>query len=321
MVYSMNDSLTLFREMLRIRLIEEAIAKNYSDQLMRCPTHLSIGQEAVAVGVSSALNEDDKVYSSHRAHAHYLAKGGNLNRLIAELHGKSDGCTGGRGGSMHLCDLDAGFMASTAIVANSIPLAVGHSLNLQLLGKQAITVAYFGEGATEEGAFYESLNFAVVRKLPVLFVCENNRYSVYSPLSVRQPQGRSITKLANEIGCKAQEFDGNDVVQVKAGADNAKQHLLSGNGPYLLECHTYRHLEHCGPNWDDDLGYRPAEEVQHWRERCPIVVHEARLKEKLSPQLRQDMILEIESEISEAFALAKESDFPDQNTSHQYLYA
>ena len=168
----MKELSVLYQQMLRIRLVEEEIAKRYSEQKMRCPTHLSIGQEAVAVGVSSALTVEDKVYSSHRAHAHYLAKGGSVDKLIAELYGKQTGCTGGRGGSMHLCDLDAGFMASTAIVANSIPLAVGHALHLQTQNVEAISVAYFGDGATEEGAFYESLNFAVLKSLPVLFVCE-----------------------------------------------------------------------------------------------------------------------------------------------------
>jgi pyruvate dehydrogenase E1 component alpha subunit len=314
----MNALSDLYQQMLRIRLVEEQIANRYSEQKMRCPTHLSIGQEAVAVGVSSALTSDDKVYSSHRAHAHYLAKGGCVNKLIAELYGKKTGCTGGRGGSMHLCDLDAGFMASTAIVANSIPLAVGHALYFQTQNIAAISVAYFGEGATEEGAFYESLNFAALKSLPVLFVCENNRYSVYSSLSVRQPSNRSIVGLAKAIGATTIELDGNDVVAVADAANQAKATILQGKGPVLLECHTYRHREHCGPHYDDDLGYRPNQEVEDWLKRDPLVLAEAQLPSTFS---KDKIIASISSEIDHAFSLAEAAEFPSIDQNCEYLYA
>lgn len=315
MVYPMSDINDLYYQMLRIRMVEQAIADRYSEQKMRCPTHLSIGQEAVAVGVSSVLTAADKVYSSHRAHAHYLAKGGCLNKLIAELYGKVGGCTGGRGGSMHLCDLEAGFMASTAIVANSIPLAVGHALHMAGQREQNLSVAYFGEGATEEGAFYESLNFAVLKSLPVLFVCENNRYSVYSPLQVRQPAGRSICRLAEAIGAAAFEMDGNKVDEVANAAKEATQLLRAGKGPVLMECHTYRHREHCGPNYDDQLGYRPAEEVEHWMQRDPIRKTEI-------PETRLEVIkAEIAQEIDLAFQYAENSPFPSTDSAGGFVYA
>lgn len=314
---------SLYLQALRIRLVEEAIAERYSEQKMRCPTHLSIGQEAVAVGVSHFLTCDDKAYSSHRAHAHYLAKGGCLNKLIAELYGKETGCTGGRGGSMHLSDLEAGFVASTAIVGNSIPLAVGNALHQKVQELDEISVTYFGDGATEEGAFYESANFAVIKALPVLFVCENNRYSVYSPLSVRQPKGRSISRLSREIGLTVFECDGNDIEQILETSQLAVNHIRSDKGPVLVEFHTYRHREHCGPNWDDDLQYRPPQEVEQWIARDPIKLMYQKIIEYFPEKAtvlehhKQTLI----TEINNAFAFAESSSFPDPIDNHRFIYA
>jgi len=309
--------------MLRIRLIEEAIAARYSEQKMRCPTHLSIGQEAVAVGVCANLSSVDRAYSTHRAHAHYLAKGGNLEKLIAELYGKETGCTGGRGGSMHLTDLESGFVASTAIVGNAIPLAVGNALHQKVSGENAISVSFFGDGATEEGAFYESLNFAVVKQLPVLFVCENNRYSVYSPLSVRQPDARSISTLSQSMGIPAFDIDGNDLEAVTTASAEAINTIRSGRGPMLIECQTYRHREHCGPNFDDNLGYRPPDEVQKWTERDPIkrtvdsLMTNKQINEDELAEYRQQIMQEIDS----AFERAAHSDYPNPAHNGRYLYA
>ncbi|MER2492197.1 thiamine pyrophosphate-dependent dehydrogenase E1 component subunit alpha [Catenovulum sediminis] len=318
----MNDLVDLYRQILRIRLVEEEIAKRYPEQKMRCPTHLSIGQEAVAVGVSSILTCHDKVYSSHRAHAHYLAKGGSLSKLIAELHGKTTGCTGGRGGSMHLSDLDVGFVASTAIVANSIPLAVGSALNQKLSQKDELTVSYFGDGATEEGVYYEAANFAAVKKLPVLFICENNQYSVYSPLYPRQPMNRSICDLGQEIGLKAISVDGNDVKSVIRATQTLYTHIKEGKGPALLECFTYRHREHCGPYFDDDLNYRPKEEVEYWLKKDPLVLLEMSLdNNELWKTTKQQMFDELIDEIAQAFTFAEDSCYPDPQNNHKYLYA
>ncbi|GEA11673.1 thiamine pyrophosphate-dependent dehydrogenase E1 component subunit alpha [Alteromonas sp. KUL49] len=318
----MSELLEHYRRILRIRRIEEAIAARYSEQKMRCPTHLSIGQEAVAVGVSACLKNADKAYSSHRAHAHYLAKGGSLDALISELYGKATGCTGGRGGSMHLSDLSVGFVASTAIVGNSIPLAVGNGLHQQVQKLDEISVTYFGEGATEEGAFYESANFAALRKLPVLFVCENNRYSVYSPLSVRQPDSRSIVTLANSIGLNAVEVDGNDVEQVVDATQSLLEGVRSGKGPALIECHTYRHREHCGPNFDDDLGYRPSEEVAHWISNDPLDrAYNKLLANGVSESLLRAMTTEIDSEVKQAFDFAESAPEPSEVNNGDYLYA
>lgn len=318
----MNQLIKFYQKILRIRLIEEEIAKRYSEQKMRCPTHLSIGQEAVAVGVSDCLTRLDKVYSSHRAHAHYLAKGGDLNKLIAELYGKSNGCTAGRGGSMHLTDLNSGFMASTAIVANSIPLAVGNALHQQVMNKNNISVAYFGDGATEEGAFYESANFAVVKKLPVLFVCENNQYSVYTSLKSRQPQHRSITELSLSIGLNSISVDGNDVEAIYRNVEKLIGDIKSGKGPALIECYTYRHREHCGPNFDDHLDYRLKSEVENWLDKDPLKLLDKQLSETANwSEQKQQLFTAIQQEIEQAFALAERASFDSPERNESYLYA
>ena len=184
------DTITLkklYREMVRIRIVEESIAEHYPEQEMRCPVHFSIGQEAVAVGVCVHLDPSDHVFSNHRSHGHYLAKGGDLKAMVAEIYGKEAGCSRGFGGSMHLLDLKHGFLGAAPIVGSTIPIAVGSALTATVKEEDRVTVVFLGDGATEEGVFSESLNFAALKQLPVVFVCENNLYSVYSPLSVSQP--------------------------------------------------------------------------------------------------------------------------------------
>ena len=174
---SPNQNESLYRAMLRIRRVEEAIAERYAAQEMRCPVHLSIGQEAVAAGVCAALMQQDGVFSNHRAHAHYLAKGGDLTAMLAEIYGKAEGCCKGIGGSMHMIDLSAGFMGAVPIVGATVPLAVGAAWAARLRGEDRVIAVFFGDGTFEEGAVYESINFAVLHSLPVLFVCENNLYA------------------------------------------------------------------------------------------------------------------------------------------------
>lgn len=308
----------LYQSMLRIRMVEEEIARRYAEQQMRCPVHLSIGQEAPAAALGLALRPDDQAVSTHRAHAHYLAKGGDLPAMIAELYGKASGCAGGRGGSMHLCDEKAGFLASTAIVANSIPLGVGVALAQKLQRSTAISCVFFGDGATEEGVFYEAANFAALRKLPVLFLCENNLYSVYSPLSKRQPTERKLCALASALGLASRQVDGNDALAVLDAATQAVAAVRRGEGPYFLECMTYRWREHCGPNFDDELGYRPAGELNAWQQRDPLPV----LAERLA--LSSDEIARMQStltdEIRQAFSLAEAALFPDAATVFDGIY-
>jgi pyruvate dehydrogenase E1 component alpha subunit len=312
-----------FREILRIRLVEEAIADRYSEQQMRCPVHLSIGQEAVAVGVCAALRSDDYLVSTHRPHAHYLAKGGDLRRFIAELYGRETGCSGGRGGSMHVIDLDAGIIGSTPIVGGSLPIAVGTAFATQLDGGDRVSVVFFGDGTTEEGVFLEAINFAALKQLNVVFVCENNQFSVYSPLSVRQPANRNRVAIAAASGLATGTGDGNDVEAVRVATEVAVARARSGGGPTFLEFDTYRHREHCGPFFDDDLGYRNDAEVKAWLARDPVPVLEAQLRAagKLDDAALATMRRELDAEIEDAFAFAIASPFPSPDGLFRHVYA
>lgn len=300
--------LDLWRCMLRIRRVEEAIIERYPRQEMRCPVHLCIGQEAIAAGVCGALQTTDQVLSGHRSHGHYLAKGGDLKRMLAEIHGKATGCCGGYGGSMHLLDRAAGYLGSVPIVGSTIPIAVGAAFASKRKGEDRVTVTFCGEAATEEGVFAESLNFAALKQLPVLFVVENNHFSVYSPLDVRQPPTRSLATIAEGHGVPALNGDGNDVVEVHDLAQRAVEHARS-SGPVLLEFETWRWREHCGPNLDDDLGYRTPEAAAAWREKCPIAMSQRRLP------LTADQVAavedELQQEIDDALKFADESPWPE----------
>lgn len=312
----------LLFQMRRIRHVEQEIARRYGEGKMRCPTHLSIGQEAVSAAVGLALRRSDLAVSGHRAHAHYLAKGGSLPAMLAEIYGKIDGCSRGKGGSMHLIDESVGFMGSTAIVAGTIPVGVGLAYGMKCKRSDQVSCIFHGDAAVEAGVFYESVNFAVVKKLPVLFLCENNLYSVYSPLSVRQPEGRSIAKMAEGLGIKTGTGDGNDVAQVYAKTSEALDSIRSGGGPQLLEFSTYRWLEHCGPNYDNDLGYRTETEYLAWKLQDPIARFEAVLLTSgfVSEAEVGRMDLDIKREVKTAFEFADESPFPDAASAYTDLH-
>ncbi len=313
----------LLRGMKRIRLVEEGIAERYSEGKMRCPTHLSIGQEAAAIGVGLALNHSDLAVSTHRAHAHYLAKGGDLQAMIAEIYGKAAGCSRGRGGSMHLIDTKVGFMGSTAIVGNSIPVGVGLALSLQLRKSSSVSAIFCGDGSIEEGVFYESANFAAVRKLPVLFVCENNFYSVYSHLRVRQPEGRKIYKMVEALGVPSTLVDGNNPQAVHQAAETAINRIRKGSGPLFLELSTYRWREHCGPNYDNDIGYRTEEEFQVWKNKDPILRFEQNLLAEgvLTISTLKRMEYELKDEIQAAFNFAENAPYPGPQEAFQGIFA
>lgn len=294
-------------------MVEEAIAREYPKQEMRCPTHLCIGQEAIAVGVCAALTKEDVVFSTHRSHGHYLAKGGNLRAMIAELYGKATGCSGGLGGSMHLVDLNANFLGAAPIVASTIPVAVGVALSRAMLKKPGIAVAFFGDAAVEEGTAQEAFNFAVLKHLPVLFVCENNMYSTVTNIRDRQPR-RPIADLARGHGMKALTIDGQDVRQVFTHANKFADTVRSGTGPMFLECLTYRYREHCGPN-EDGPALRPAAELRKWKKNDPIVRLQSHIKHSDVDSMKQT----IAEEIAQAFAFARTSPFPDADIHDQGL--
>ena len=271
-----DNYINLYKKMILIRVVEEKIIEEYPNQLIRCPVHLSIGQEASAVGVCEPLSKNDKIFSTHRSHAHYIAKNGNLKKMIREIYGKEGGCCEGRGGSMHLFDNDAGVLASIPIVSSNIPLAVGSALNDKINNSKIISVAFFGDGSVEEGVFHESANFASINKLPIIFVCENNLYSVYTNLKDRQPK-RKIIELAKSHNIDSYETDGNDVLKINNLVNKITKKIRQDSRPIFLSLNTYRWLEHCGTNFDNHIGYRSVNEFKKWKKRDPIKILEKKL--------------------------------------------
>ena len=308
--------------MLLIREADLQISKRYQESQMRCPTHLSVGQECVPSVIGTFTTNQDLCVSSHRSHAHYLGKGGSLKKFISELYGKSTGCSKGRGGSMHLTDLDVGFVGSTAIVSNSIPVGVGLSLSSKILGKKQITIIYLGDASIEEGVFFESLNFAIVKKIPVIFVCENNFYSVYSPLSVRQPINRKIHKMVRGCDIKSYKANGNFTNEVISCFLKAKNFVEKKGKPIFLEFQTYRWFEHCGPNLDDHLKYRNKKELMYWKKNDPIdILQNFLIKKKW---INHEAVIRMKNKIAKkidlAFQYAKRSPFPKKEDLFKYLY-
>lgn len=309
----MNDiKKELLSIMLKIRKAEEKIVEVYGrDQKMRTPTHLSIGQEAVAAALTLALLKEDQVFAGHRCHAAYLARGGDYNGFFAELCGRATGVSGGRAGSAHLTDPKAGIYASP-ILGATIPVAVGAALSFEMDGKKSIAAAVFGDATIEEGVFAESVNFAVTKKLPVLFVCENNLYSTHSPLSVRQPPSKIYERVRFQE-FPTEQVDGNDAVKTYETLKTAIKYMRYCRMPYFVECLTYRIREHVGPLHDYDRGYRTKEEVDDWSTKCPI--------KRLSKQLTDERIMthtQIEEEeqkwakaADDAYEAALQSPWPD----------
>lgn len=309
--------------MARIRIVEETIAEKYKEQKIRCPTHLCTGQEAVSAAVGMALRKDDLAVSTHRAHGHYLGKGGSLPKMIAEIYGKATGCSKGKGGSMHLIDQSVGFMGSTAIVGNSMPIGAGLGLSIKLNKSDQVSCIFIGDATIEEGVFGETVNFCAQRKLPVLFVCENNLYSVYSSLAVRQPKGRSIVKMVEAMGIPSSAGDGNNVASVYKTTQETVSDIRVNGGPRFLEFKTYRWREHCGPNFDNNIGYRTEKEFQAWKEKDPIVrAKKELLDNKLITEREINQINKtIEKEVKEAFKFADKSPFPKPKDAFKDIYA
>src|SRR6266478_1233018 len=266
----------ILRFMLRLRMCEEALAREYhpADQ-MRCPIHFCIGQEAVPAALSILVRPNDYLFSHHRSHGYYFAKGAPLRELFAEIYGKESGANGGKAGSQDISHHASKFY-SGAILSGAVSLAVGAAYGLHLKGSRNISIAGFGEGATDEGAFWEAVNYAGARKLPILFVCENNRYATYSDQLKRQATD-NICERVSTFGVRAHRIFGNDVVQAYCTLRDGMAEVRNGEGPVLLEAYTYRWNSHVGPEDDGNNHYRPASEMQFWKDNCPIVL----LAEKL----------------------------------------
>lgn len=305
-----------YRSLYRIRRAEEEIARVYPLDKIKSPVHLSIGQEAVAVGVCEALRSDDVVFGTYRSHASYLAKGGDLKKMIAELYGKVTGCAKGKGGSMHLVDMAHGVMGTSAVVGTTIANAVGYAYALKLKRKDSIVVSFFGDGGTDEGVFHESMNFAALKNLPVIFVCENNFYAIHTHL-LRRHKAANICERARSYGMPAEQIPDSDVLAIYEKVNTAVQALRRGKGgPYFFECLTYRWKEHVGPNDDFHLGYRSREEAASWVEGDQV----CRVAELIDPGRRHEIEAEVEVEIREAFAFAEASPFPADHELYADVY-
>lgn len=302
-------------------MVEEAIADLYSEQEMRCPTHLCTGQEGPPAGTSAHLRTSDLVFSGHRSHGHYLTKGGDLKRMMAELYGRVTGCARGKGGSQHLIDVSCGFMGAAPILSSTISVGVGAAWAATMGQEDRVIVVYFGDGATEEGNFHEAMNFAGVKRLPVVFVCENNLYSVHSTLGVRQPR-RPISALGPAHGVAAAQGDGNDADVVSRLAGEAVARARSGEGATIIELMTYRWLEHSGPNDDIALNYRTEAELAAWKLRDPVATFRARLLAEGVIDKAADTALreEIAKEIAEAVAFAKASAYPPVSELNEHVF-
>jgi pyruvate dehydrogenase E1 component alpha subunit len=255
--------------MVLVRLAEEKIAAECTAGAIKCPAHLAIGQEAPAIGVAMHLRPTDRGFGAHRSHGHFLGATGDLHSLFAETLGKETGASRGMGGSMHLISVANGFYGSVPIVGATIPIAVGAGLAAKKDGKGDIAISYFGDGATEEGSFHESMNLAVVLGAPVLFVCENNMFSSHLHISLRQPKD-SLVRYAAAHNVEYARVDGNDIVAVSNAAERAIARMRSSGGPFFLECVTYRWLGHVGPRDDEDVGVKRKDDLFLWKKRDPI---------------------------------------------------
>ncbi len=314
--------LALYASMLRIRLFEERIVDLYPAQEMKCPVHLCIGQEAIAAGVALNLRKDDYLFSNHRGHGHYLAKGGAMRELMAEFYGRTTGCSRGKGGSMHIVDVEAGILGTSAIVGGGIPMGVGAALASVMRGDGRVSVVFFGDGGYDEGVFFESFNFAALKKLPVVLVCENNLYATNSHQSARQPLCR-IADSARAFGAPGICVDGNDAAAVYRAAGEAVERARAGEGPTLIEARTYRWKGHVGPETDFEKGCRPEEELQEWIERCPVRnLRNTLMDNGLLTGEEEDRIrAEITEEIDDALRFALESPLPNVEELYSDLYS
>ena len=324
--FSREAARKIMHSMYTIRLVEEEIVARYGnvgeDQPMRCPVHLSIGQEAAAVGALFHLTHKDRAFSTHRCHAHYLAKGGDITRMAKEIYGKMGGCLDGRGGSMHLMDDSVGMAMSVPIVASNIPLAVGAALANKIDNKKEVAITFFGDASVEEGVFHESMNYAAVAQLPVIFVCENNLFSVYTHLDDRQPK-RPLAELARAHGMDVLAMDGNDVFAVTKAFEPFVKNAREKNKPAFVVLDTYRWREHCGVSFDDHLGYRKKEEFAAWQARDPMAIAAKAVVDvgHMTEAELKTMEAEIKAEVEKAFDAAEKAPLPTPEMVDKYVYA
>jgi pyruvate dehydrogenase E1 component alpha subunit len=319
MKLSVEKAKKFYRQMLLIRRFEEKSAELYTQEKIRGFLHLYIGEEAVATGVMDALGEEDGVVTTYREHGHALARGVPAEKVMAELYGKMEGCSRGRGGSMHLFDKATNFYGGYAIVGGGLPLAVGIALADKRMNRKGVTVCFFGDGAVAEGEFHESLNLAALWQLPILFVCENNLYGMGTRLEYAESE-TDIAKKAKSYRIEAHQVDGMDVIKVAEAAHKAVAHVRSGKGPQFLECLTYRFRAHS--MFDAEL-YREKEEVEEWKKRGPLVTFRKRVEELgLWPQIDAESIeKEMEKTIENAVEFAENGTWEPVEDLEKFVYS
>ena len=301
--------LSLFRTMVRIREFEETAAKLFLDGKLIGFLHLYSGEEAVAAGVCACLREDDCITSTHRGHGHCIAKGANMNRMMAELYGKADGYSKGKGGSMHIADISKGIIGANGIVGAGIPIAVGAAYAQKYREQDAVTVAFFGDAASNRGTFHESLNMAAALNLPAVFVCENNQFGMSTPFSYHS-KNKTISQRAAAYDIPGVTVDGNDPVAVMDAAAKAVGAARKGGGPALIECLTWRHHGHF---IGDSAAYKEPEYEKLWREKDPIPGFESRLiRDEVAKKDQLDLIVaEAKAEVMAAVRFAEQSPYPE----------
>lgn len=325
MNYPKDFLVGLYQTMLRIRLCEESLVEPILKGIIRCPVHLYSGEEAVATGLCAALEKMDYVFGNHRSHGHYLAKGGSMKAMVAEIYGKESGTSKGRGGSMHLIDPENNVLGVAPIVAGTISLAMGAALSAKIRNNKRISVSFFGDGATGEGVLYESMNFASLKKLPIIFACENNFYSTHLPIKeIRTNQ--AIYESAQPFTIPAYRIDGNNVLDVYETSLKAVEHCRSGKGPVFIEFLTYRFRGHVGP--DDNIqgkhtDIRPKNEIDEWLKKDPLTVFKNyMLNQTICTEQELQVIMdEVKKEVAEANAFAASSKQPPQEELKKYVYA
>ncbi|MHB1947008.1 MAG: thiamine pyrophosphate-dependent dehydrogenase E1 component subunit alpha [Gammaproteobacteria bacterium] len=311
----------LYKMMLLIRKFELRLAEIYHTDAIKSPVHLSVGQESVAVGVCDPLAEDDIVSNTYRCHATYIAKNGSLKEMMAELYGKKTGCAGGKAGSMHLVDIKHGILGASAVVGTTVPVAAGYALALQKQSqhqdKQRVVVSLFGDGCTEEGAFYETINFAALKKLPIIFVCENNGLAIHEPLHKRWATSK-LCERVETYGIKTHKVKDADVFVIR---DIMSETLTAirqrKSGPVFIECATYRWLEHVGPRDDHSDGYRDVAVYNEWKSKDQI----EKLGNMLDAATRERIFQEVTAEIKEAEDYAEHSPYPGAEDLLSHVYA
>ncbi|MEW6556111.1 MAG: thiamine pyrophosphate-dependent dehydrogenase E1 component subunit alpha [Elusimicrobiota bacterium] len=322
--YSPSFLINLYKTMLRIRFCEESFVEPIVKGEIKTPCHLYTGEEAIATGVCAALTKDDYIFGNHRSHGHYLAHGGSMKEMVAEIYGKITGCSKGRGGSMHVCSLENNMLGAAPIVAGTISLAVGSALASKIRKEKRIAVSFFGDGACGEGVLYESLNFAALKKLPIIFACENNLYSTHMPIKECRPNN-DIYKIAKPFSIKSFRVDGNDVLKVYEVAEKSAELCRSGAGPVFIEFLTYRLRGHVGP--DDNIqgtrtDIRPKAEIVRWQKKDPLKKFENYLlKNKIvNPEKIEKIKSEIEAKVKVAYDFAKKSPYPKESELTKYVF-